>query len=459
MNKFSDMLGNHIKVEQDLVDRQGEYVRLHAAAPLPVKQFVAQIVRRNQASLVPAFYEAIPTRPGSHAYLDNTIVHESLQSAMARWLEAVFPDRQADIDLMLRLQAELGALHARMRVPPGSVIYGIRALRQALYDLLQHGRLSAAELAQAHTYVSGALDISLIAMTAAHATNLERTSRADEALRLYSMGNDLQAERERQRAALAEWGQNAFYGAQVGATNLIAGPLSHSDFGIWLAHRGDLMFAQFREFETAMELVRRIDTIADELGTPDMQARTGRLRELKGALDQTGQLLALLFDRVINLGAARDPVTRLLSRRFLRSALSREIALHESLRRPLSLVMLEISQFGPLRERLGEAGADVVIQQTASMIFNAARSSDSLFSHGRESFMVIRVESTDQDAMAFGRALAETYAATHFEVEGQTVLNNTLLCAVAEYTGHPEPRHLIERTEAGMRSARSAVRS
>jgi diguanylate cyclase len=116
--------------------------------------------------------------------------------------------------------------------------------------------------------------------------------------------------------------------------------------------------------------------------------------------------------------------------------------------------MLEIDNFARLRTRLGEAGADIIVRQTAAMLFNAVRSSDSVFSMGCETFLIIRVETNAREAAAFTRELVEGYAATHFEPNGQSILDNSLSVGVVEYDGHPDPRHLIDRAELALRNSK-----
>jgi diguanylate cyclase len=142
----------------------------------------------------------------------------------------------------------------------------------------------------------------------------------------------------------------------------------------------------------------------------------------------------------------------LLNRRYLRAAVSREVALRRRTRRPFSMIMLEISQFETLRARLGEAGADTVVQQTAAMLLNAVRSSDTVFSMGRETFLIIRVGTDGREAAVFARSIVESYAATHFSVDGQTILENTLNIGVIEYDGHPDPRRLVDQVANALRN-------
>jgi len=131
--------------------------------------------------------------------------------------------------------------------------------------------------------------------------------------------------------------------------------------------------------------------------------------------------------------------------------LLREIEIQKAQRRPFSLVLFEINKLDQITRELGHAGADSVIQQTASMLFNVARTGDSVFRMGQGTFLIIRVEADARKASTFASSVAERYAATHFTVEGAPFFDNSLTFAVVEYDGHPDPRHTIIRAERALR--------
>ena len=112
--------------------------------------------------------------------------------------------------------------------------------------------------------------------------------------------------------------------------------------------------------------------------------------------------------------------------------------------------MIEIDRFSDLRTRLGDDGADIITQRTAQMIFDATRSSDSVFSMGRETFLIVRVETTLPAANQFADEIARRYSSAHFTVNDKSVLECTLNIGVVEYDGHPDPRELINRAQRAL---------
>jgi diguanylate cyclase len=74
-----------------------------------------------------------------------------------------------------------------------------------------------------------------------------------------------------------------------------------------------------------------------------------------------------------------------------------------------------------------------------------------VFSMGREIFLILRVGADAREATLFARGLVERYAATHFSIDGQTLLENSLNIGVIECDGHPDPRRLIDQVANALR--------
>ncbi|WP_248308087.1 diguanylate cyclase [Bosea sp. AS-1] len=110
-----------------------------------------------------------------------------------------------------------------------------------------------------------------------------------------------------------------------------------------------------------------------------------------------------------------------------------------------------------MRSRVGEAGADTIVQQTAAILLNAVRTSDVVISMGRETFLVIRVEAELQEATSFAQRIADSYRVSHFTVDGQTIQENTLKFGVAVYDGSSDSRRLVDQVASALRGYNEAV--
>ncbi len=447
------MLSAALWEDEDFTQLKVEISTLSSNVPQSVRAMVASTVKHFAVELVDDLWLDLARHARVQALFDDEVIAGRFRGALSQWLVDVFPKDAVDATTFLMRQSEIGLTHARIQIPTALSMLAARVLKRGIYNSLKHTRLSRDEFVQAALYVPGIIDVAAAAIAAAHISGLDRSLRAEEALRQVSIDHGFRAEREKQKASLAEWAQAVFFGSHIAGEADGSLPLSRSEFGLWFSHRANLLFGRSAEYASIAQLVAEADEHARQLRDSAEAARSqGHLCEIRQIVSQINNLLSVLFSHSFDVGSARDPLSRLLNRRYLRAAISREVALRRRTSRPFSVIMLEISQFDGLRARLGEGGADTVVQQTAAMLLNAVRSSDSVFSMGRETFLIIRVGNDAREAAVFARSIVESYAATHFSIDGQTVLQNSLNVGVIEYDGHPDPRRLVDQVANALRN-------
>ncbi|CAM5308938.1 Diguanylate cyclase DosC [Afipia felis] len=440
---------------EDLRAITTELKRLYRSTSPHARGIVSEIVKRTSTELADHFFRSIITQPGAHFYLDHETVNKKLHHGLKRWLDEVFQRDLKDVELFTRRQMQVGWAHARIKVPERLISRAARELKNSINASLWATKLAREDLASAVHFVSIMLDLALDIMTQAYIARSERNARSDEAFRLFSLNHNLATERERQRAALAEWAQTLFFELQIGSGILSIPPIAQSEFGLWVYHRANLLFDHSPEYNRLMSIVANTGASIEALQSFEHEERILRLRQIKNAIGEMNSLVGLLFDRSLDMQGARDPLTQLLNRKFVDTVISAEIETQKLSRHPFSALLIEIDRFNDLRARMGEVGADVIVQRTAQMIFDAAQSSDSVFSMGRETFLVIRVETELPAAQRFADEIAERYASTHFTVNGKTVLECSLSIGVVEYDGHPDPRELINRAQKALLKRRA----
>jgi len=87
--------------------------------------------------------------------------------------------------------------------------------------------------------------------------------------------------------------------------------------------------------------------------------------------------------------AIRDPLTRLLNRRYLTETLPRELHRAEREHRKLSLVMLDLDHFKQVNDTWGHEAGDAVLQHIANMVRTHLRASDLACRFGGEEFVIV----------------------------------------------------------------------
>ncbi|ACI93923.1 putative ggdef family protein [Afipia carboxidovorans OM5] len=437
----------NLSASEEMEAIEAELKEVYRVTPSSVRTTVYDVIRRTSAEFTDQFYDVVINQPGAHFFLDHQLVNERLHRAMKEWLDDLFKRDGIEAKSFIRRQQQVGWVHARIKVPERLVSRGFRELKRNIIISLRGTRLSREDLSAAIYFVSALLDLGFDVMTCAYIDRSERSVRSDEAFRLFSLGQNLVTERERQRASLSEWAQSFFFTLQVGTSPLTFVPISQSDFGLWVFHRAILLFDRSSEYERLIDAIKNVEQISELVTFSPPQQRIDYLRKIKAAIGEINSLLALLFDNSLEAQGARDTLTQLLNRKFVNTVISAEITAQKVSTHPFSVLMIEIDRFDQLRSRLGETGGDIIVQRTAQLIFDSTRTSDSVFSMGRETFLVVYVEANLLAAKQLAKFITDRYATTHFSVNGETVLDCSLSVGVVEYDGHPDPRELVNRAQ------------
>src|SRR5690606_14089276 len=201
---------------------------------------VARIVHAHAGDLATLFYETLLSDPQARRLLSHELVSTHLHGSLQKWMISVFGQtEEIDIPALIALQRKVGEVHARLSVSMPLVSRGARILKDGITRHLRDTDLSRDDLSHAQQYLGGTVDLAIEIMSVAYLRDATRNLRADEAYRLFSLGQNVTAERERQRAALMEWSQSvliALYEHPGQSPRLPT--LRDSEFGLWMRHKG-----------------------------------------------------------------------------------------------------------------------------------------------------------------------------------------------------------------------------
>jgi diguanylate cyclase len=433
--------------DNDLLLLEAEIDEILGTTPQAARELLTRIVTQNSDQLASHFYDVMIVYPQGDVFLANDKVHERLHSAMKGWLLELFSATIRSGAHIRRHQMEVGAVHARVKVPVSLVMRGFREIKSSIMTLLLTSDGSSETLPRSINLMTRLLDVALAMMTTAYVRYAERATRSDEALRLFSIGLDLAAERERQRASILQWTQQVFYEALLPGRDRLIQALGRSEFGLWFTHRAEILFGTLEEYNTASELIERCDDLIDNMNYDIQADRLEIVRAIKTEADRLGVLLLLMFDHAIGRNSAHDPLTKLLNRQYLTSAVSREIGLTQHGKPAFCLVTFHFDRMDPRRPRIDQHSWDEIFRRSAQIVLSMSRSSDSAFKLNDDTILVVRVECNAEEARLFSDEVALRINSSHFSANDQTVHDLTLECRIVEYDGHPDPRYVIRKAE------------
>lgn len=152
------------------------------------------------------------------------------------------------------------------------------------------------------------------------------------------------------------------------------------------------------------------------------------------------------------LRAVTDGLTSVRNRRGYDEELERELARARRTGRPLSLLLLDLDNFAEVNSRFDYPGGDLVLQEFADLLANAARATDTVCRRGGEEFAIILPETTGDEARQFYTRLRDDVATTVFTHVGRM----TFSAGLVEWRPNETQESLDARASAGVNRAKRA---
>ncbi len=440
-----------------------EWTGLLEDVPLACRLWLSNLVQEQAPVLATEFYAVMMNHPQAQTFLDHHVVEQRLTQSMQQWVLSLFRHPAVDVGALVAQQRHVGEVHARVQLPIHLVARGARQLKRSLFAALLRTPCPVELVAPAQSHVSHLIDLALELMSEAYLRNSQRGARNDEAYRLFSLGQNLSVERERQRSALLEWSQDLLFSLHRHSGNSRPIPaLGSSEFGLWFHHKGSAMFDGVPEMEILHEAVRRIDeSLLPRLRSGDTSAPeiNQLLIELQQELENLKFQLKTLFERQVEVENGRDTLTRLLNRRFLPSVVLREIKLANERRSRFGVLLLDVDHFKRINDEHGHDAGDLVLQQAAMLILDCVRNGDFVFRYGGEEILIVMVELDAPALLRAAETLRQRFASHEFVIGQGRKLAATISIGATLYDGHPDYQYLVTRADEALYRAKNAGRN
>ncbi|HYR05061.1 MAG TPA: diguanylate cyclase [Gallionella sp.] len=439
-----------------------DWRRLSDEIPAPVRQLIGEVVQQQSAGLADLFYRNMLSDEEARPFLNNELVDQRLHAAIQRWLCELFSGGQQDPETIYRHQCHIGEVHARIQVPIALVMRGARMLKHAIHRHLVESSLERSELVKAANFVTETIELALDAMTDYFVIDMERQTRTDEAYRMFALGQNMLAERERQRAAILEWAQQILLKLLAEGNEVELPGIRHSEFGMWLQHKAAIIFESAPELE---QIRQRIEDVEKSLLPKllEMRRNPGNasmlMKEIEAGIAEIKFILGGLFDRFIEVESGRDSLTRLLNRRFLPAILTREMSMARRSGVPFALLLIDLDRFKKINDTYGHTAGDMVMQQAAELVTSSVRAGDFVFRYGGEEMLVVLVEIGRDQALRVAENIRLRFVAEPLRVgDGQTT-NVTASIGIATYNGHPDYETMLKDADGALYEAKEAGRN
>lgn len=472
-----------------------EWAALQQSCAPDARAVALRLASDNDTRLATHFYDVMLGDKVASQFLTHEQVKLALHASMTKWVVSVFdlgPD--SDFEAMVNRQIHVGNVHARVGVPVHVVLRGARALKDFFTDLVQReiaqavpgapsgdaGRdnrpespvLNAENMCdqleydalEVLAYVAATIDFAMEIMAGAYASSFDRSARAEESYRLFSLAQDVTAEKATQRSALLNWENDTMYRHALASEAVRLPRLGEADFGLWFKHKGAHVFQDSYETQVIIKAMDRIDqeilpVLGQRPGDPQNSTSRQGLRDLHEQVRLIETHLGRLFDERSELEAGRDTLTRLLSRRFLDVILSKEVTYARNSGTKFALLALDVDYFKDVNDNWGHDSGDMVLQQLSTILTENTRGGDYVFRMGGEEFLILLVDVQLAGALRAANKLRQQIADAEFRIRDGRVLKLTVSVGVAVHDGHPDHARILRAADDALYEAKNSGRN
>ncbi len=200
--------------------------------------------------------------------------------------------------------------------------------------------------------------------------------------------------------------------------------------------------------EARLATVAIAGVIEEQRRASDAQARV-----LREQLAEVGQEL-----EETRREGETDPLTRLANRRAFDASITRGLSLASAVRRPISLLMVDIDHFKKVNDTYGHPNGDRALKAVADALTRAfPRSTDLVARYGGEEFAVL-CDGTADAVTGLAKRLIEAVGATRVQLD-QHVLALTVSVGVAEAKPGETAADLVGRADGALYEAKRGGRN
>lgn len=424
------------------------------------------LVVPHASGIADKFYSDMMESEEARSFLSHSLVNTRLRHTMADWIGDLLSPRSKDgIAAHIERQHVVGVVHARINIPMGLVNHGLSIIKQELGDILLNADLPAKKLGTAFMVVNEVLDQAISLINESYLGDMVTNQRHEQSLRLHVLSRDVPLECERVRSGLFDWLRNTLTLLHQNNTHneVTLNSLKHSEVGMWVQHKAELMFPGHKEVEDLHEILDKLDMEAskacksrDESTSESFQTSLLRLNELTS---DAGWLLSNLTERSLQQEDGRDPLTRVLNRRYLPIIMQRETELSIKHQAPYSALMVDLDHFKKVNDKFGHPGGDAILRQFSEVLLGSVRASDFVFRMGGEEFLVVLVNIDSGQAWHVAENLRKAVECREYQIDGEPSFKLTVSIGVATHDGHPDYAHVLDAADDALYKAKDSGRN
>ena len=235
--------------------------------------------------------------------------------------------------------------------------------------------------------------------------------------------------------------------------------IRHTNCGLWFLHKASLYFPESLELDQINTLLNDINEfVQDKFLQSDCgfnEKSEESINNLNIKVNEVCWLLEQISDKNSKETNAKDPLTQLLSRRFVDGIFKREIALCEKQSERFGLLMIDIDNFKQVNDTYGHQVGDMVLRDVSANILHNVRPTDFCFRYGGEEILVLVSAVDERGLMQKGEQIRRAIESHNTRLGDKTTLKVTVSIGAALYDGHPDYQQTINEADMNLYRAKN----
>nr|CRH05184.1 Putative Diguanylate cyclase yddV [Candidatus Magnetococcus massalia] len=430
-----------------------------------VRCLIHGVISPKANQIAQSFYEKMLSHPESARFLTHEKVDTHLKRTMTIWIQQLVSCQDdGQIEPFIHHQIEIGDKHARINIPLVVMTMGTMVLKQALFRLILESDIPGEKMADAIILLDQLIDLSMAVMNRVYISDMMTDAKDQQALKLQSLGIDMALQTEGLRSSLFDWHRQVLgLLMDVELTVEQMPSIRRTNFGLWVLHKGELLFPGSEEIENLKDVVKQIDEsfkaafkIRSDGWTETMR---DHLHEIDHQVTRATTVLDTMTQRTMAMEGGRDPLTKLFNRRFLRTILQREVRSSINSEEQFAIMLIDLDHFKQINDQHGHDAGDAVLRQLAEILVSTIRAGDFAFRYGGEEFLVVINAVKLPTAEMVAEKIRATIASHPFAIGSDTPLHVTASIGVALYDGHPDYHEVISQSDTAVYQAKNSGRN
>lgn len=428
---------------------------------------LSRILTPHATSIAKDFYQVMLDNEPAVIFLSHELIESRLSRSMAVWITELFvpQDSLSDIEELIIKQVQVGHVHARIDLPMSLVSFGIRTLKASMSAHIQQEKLNAETESKCLILMNALVDTMSSLINDSYVNDIVVNEKNAQAFRMQVSSQSLAFDFERLRTSLLDWTRRILTKLHEENIDKSTVPtIRHSDFGLWLTHKGALILTGKPELKLLIEFVSDANALVEQI--LDLDQHNSKNEHFNRLIDELNEhvsnviwVLGNTAQEMLDIDSGRDSLTHLFNRRYLSTVLHHETECSIKTGMRYGVLYIDIDHFKDLNDNHGHDNGDTILQQFAMHISQTVRTGDFTFRYGGEEFLIVLADITQEQLPIIAEKVRALLDRAEFKLNDEKSIHLTASIGAALHDGHPDYQRTIANADKALYLAKENGRN